>query len=273
MKRNLFRITLLVLFCESLFSQNSPIKVTIYSSDSASKQTTQPTDKPFNSAGLYQNLFKWNYALAGRGILMFNYERHISDNFTFEMGLGITYEDFFFTTYYEIGNFSKKSVVLNSSSSNGVTNSQSLLPNPFENSAKKTGFALEVSPRYYIDKDEFEGFYVSPYVSYRKYNYAVTVDETNNNNGMYSTNSRTFDNLYYSFIDIGGKVGYQYYFLYNERLYYDFYFGFAYRNASVNTLMLTSNNNNGYNSDTYSEYTQKFGLPQVMMGAKLGLSF
>lgn len=268
-KKLLFLIAIPAYF---LRAQNAPpIKITIYSNDSAT--TTQVADKPVNYGGGFKNLIKWNYCLIGRGVLMFNYERHLSNKFTFEAGAGITYADFFFSSYYEIGNFTRSATNTTSNSSTGTITTKSLVPNPFENSAKRIGFAIELSPRFYFEKDEFQGLYISPYISYRKYNYSLTVEETNSTS--YYTNSRTFDDLYYTFLDIGGKMGYQYYFSYNDSFYYDFYIGFAYRSAHVNTLQQTDTQGGYYggSSTTYSEYLQSLGLLHVMLGAKIGFAF
>jgi hypothetical protein len=243
----------------------APIKITIYGADSTGKtQHVENTNSSKSDAGL-KNLLKWNYTLLGRGAFVLNYERHIANKFTFEFGGGITYSDFIFTTYYEIGSMYRRGYTP-VNSSNG--SSQHLLLNPFENSIKGTGFAIETSPKMYFEKDEFEGFYVSPYLAFRKYNYSVTAEDR----GAFGMGNvtRNFD-LSYTHSDFGFKLGYQYYFSDIENLYYDFYFGLTYRKATVNTLMVTEDQSQY--STTHTPYTQQFGYPAILFGAKLGLAF
>lgn len=251
-------------------AQGSPIKVTIFSSDSAAK--TQDVKETQNTPNFYKNLIKWNYTLLGRGMFLLNYERHLANNFTLEIGAGVTYSDFIFTTFYEAKN-DFHATTQASNSPGGAFVTTRVVQTLGDNSTKKFGFGAEISPRFYFDKDEFQGFYLSPYMSYRKYNYACSVEEIDANG--YST-TRAFDNLYYTFLDLGAKVGYQYYFTYRESFYYDFYAGVAYRNAQINTVMQTDTQNNVYGygiTTTYSEYMQKMALPQFMLGAKIGYSF
>ena len=91
----------------------------------------------------------------------------------------------------------------------------------------------------------------------------------------YYYNTKLFDDLYYSFIDLGGKLGYQGNFNYRNSFYYDFYFGFASRKASMLTLQETTTNGGYYgaSTQTYSEYLQSFNLIQVMLGTKIGFAF
>lgn len=264
-------IVCLLFACAFSYAQNSPIKITIYSSDSAAKSVEQTSTTKFSAgSNEYQNVLKWNYCLLGRGVFMINYERQIKNNFTFEFGVGMTFADFVFTTYYEMGNLSLRGYPPTTSTSGGNTIEKRLLINPFEESVKTTGFAFEVSPKYYFDKDEFEGFYLSPYLSYRKYNYALTVMGRDQ---LGQTTTNQFNSLYYNFLDIGAKGGYQYTFGTSDRMYYDFYVGFAYRNANVMTLLVTTESGFFGGSETYTTFEQSFGLPQAMLGAKIGFAF
>jgi len=272
------------------YAQNSPIKITIYSHDS-----TRVINSPGDTAKVvkgqeYKNLLKWNYCLLGRGIFMINYERHLTNILTLEIGLGVTYSDFIFTSFYDVVGSTNSYQTTTTPSGNTVTTS--LLSSPFENSTKHSGMAFELTPRFYVNKDQFEGFYVSPYFSYRNYNYSLTVQETDNTTGAYVVNSRSFDNLNYSFIDVGGKIGYQYspserfsfrnYYgnyghtrtiSYNDRFYYDIYFGVAHRSANFYTLQKTDTQGAMGNSTTYATYLQTLSLIQVMFGAKIGYAF
>jgi hypothetical protein len=269
--------------CTSFLFAQAPIKITIFSYDSTTivkaggDTTTVPKVK-----GL-QNMLKWNISLLGRGVFMLNYERSIGKNISIEIGAGITYSDFIFTQYYDVGSFKKQAYASNINSS-GNTVITSLMKTPFQGATKFAGYAVELNPRYYFNKAEFDGFYVSPFLSYSKYNYGVTVEEETGTSYS-SFNSRSITDLYYTFTDLGFKIGYQlspgdYYssryrsawFGNSDNFYYDFYFGAAYRNVNLMTLKKTEVQ--GYtNTITYSEFLETFNTFRIMGGVKFGFVF
>ncbi len=257
---------LLVFYTYFLVAQ-TPIKVTVFSNDSSN---TLKEYKPVTTMGPNKNIIKLNYCLFGRGVLLFNYERALTKHFTLEVGLGITYSDFIFTQIYDAGQIGNDRIVSNNTSTSGVNISQNILSNPFDNSVNKIGYAMELSPKFYFSRNEFDGFYISPYLSYRKYNFGLTIDDPNSN---FSTSSQTYNDLYYNFLDAGGKIGYNFSISrYSNLYYFDVYAGVARRSVHLNTLMETINNSN-YGIDTYIEYIQTFTIPQFMLGAKFGVAF
>ncbi|HXB41782.1 MAG TPA: tetratricopeptide repeat protein [Bacteroidia bacterium] len=234
---------------------------------------------------IVKNLFKWDFSLMSRGLLLFNYERRLSKNFSLEIGAGAAYSDFIFSFYYDNGGVSKN-VKLDPPSYGWGISTYSLIHNPFSNSTKKLGFAAEVNQRTYLKKNCFEGLYISTYASFREYNYNIKdVNVIRGSRGFdpyYDPNSLDPNpfksyNCNTLFIDAGEKIGYQKHFKKKHSLFYDVYAGIAFREAFVNTLLVTDITNYGYYNApeilTYSKYQQKLSLLNIMLGAKIGFAF
>lgn len=280
------RLLFILLSCCVVYSASSQnvIKVTVYSNDSAHviKAVDSAATQPQGLVG-FRNMFKWNFSMLGRGALIFNYERVINKHFTIEVGFGPTYSDFIFAQYYDIGVFRKGGASTTSTNYNtGTTTTTGLVATPLENATKFVGFSAELNPRYYFDKEEFEGLYISPFLAYSKYNYGVTIEEQTNQNGIYGITPRNFTDLYYTFFDLGFRMGYQFspseYYSHvrrynNDRFCYDIYWGAAYRGVNFNTLMKTETTDPSGTTVTYSEFLQTFSLFRIMVGVKMGFTF
>lgn len=210
-------------------------------------------------------MVKWNYALLGRGVFMANYERNLNEHFTLELGVGITYWDFIYMARYD----AHDSQLNFPTNPNPYGTQQSLVTNLSEDATKHFGYAIEMNPRFYFEKDEFEGLYISGYASYRQYNFGLQVVETNSSSGNTNIVGRDFDNLGYSIIDLGGKMGYQVSWRWNDAVYADIYLGAAYRQVNMHTLLKTQTSSDY----TYSEYYQALSMPSFMFGVKIGYAF
>jgi len=217
-----------------MFSQEgSSIKITVFQPGGLK---TEDTLKPPPST----NLVKWNYCVLSRGVFLMNYEFVLNKKFTVEAGAGLTYRDFIYES----------------------------VKNEFlqEYKKPKINFAVEGAIRFYAkDHYHFEGVYLSPGISYRKYSFDK--QEELYGNGNYAGYSYTFYPGY-SFVDMQFKFGYQYESWWIDGVTTDFYIGCAYRNATSKYYEVASLNNN---STVISPVTKKESFPQILFGFKLGV--
>lgn len=221
----------------------------IYSQDGGSTKITvfQPggvkaddTPKPSPRT----NLVKWNYCILTRGVFLMNYEFALNNKFTAEAGAGLTYRDFIYEAV--------KGEVFN------------------EYKNAKVNLAVEGSIRFYPkDHYDFEGIYLSPGISYRKYSFDN--QKALYGNGYYPGYDNAF-NPGYSFMDMQFRFGYQYESWWIDDVITDFYVGFAYRNATSKYYELSSANNSS-SSTVITPVTKKDSYPQALLGFKLGIVF
>ncbi|MBI2271571.1 MAG: hypothetical protein HYU69_14600 [Bacteroidetes bacterium] len=229
--KDIFLISSL-LFSQFIFAQT---KITVF-------QPSQPipVNRVDSARFVDRNLVKWNYSLLARGVFLLNYEFYISDKFTGEAGVGLTYRDIVFEMMKE-GNF-------------------------LDYGTPVVHLCGEAGIRFYPkDFDNFEGIYLSPMVSYRSYSF----EKATNNNTVSSGNVNGFKPGY-NFLDFQFKFGFQYESLWNLDILGDFYVGFALRNATVSQLVEIQNNNN---TTTYQPSTSTTMYPQPLCGFKLGIPF
>jgi hypothetical protein len=232
-------ILVLIFLSECCFSQeNNTTKITIFQPGGV-KAEDVPKPPPNT------NLIKWNYSMLSRGVFLMNYEFVLTDKLTGEAGVGLTYRDFIYETM----------------------KNESLL----EYRNPKVNFALEAALRFYPKKhDGFEGIYLSPAISYRKYAFDKQVELYGN--GNYAGYSSTFYPGY-SFVDLQFKFGYQYESWWVDDMITDFYIGFGYRSATSKYYEL-STVNGGYSSSTIiTPVTKSESYPQPLFGFKLGVAF
>jgi len=234
--KNSYRLLLILFtFVFSGYAQDDKgTKITIFKPEDATP--TQPAAPQVTSL----NCIKWHYSLLGRGIFLMDYERPISPKFSIEVGAGLTFRDFIFeafrSDYFELGS------------------------DDF-----KFGYALEAGARFYPkEADEFTGFYVSPMVSYRKYNVPQIVSS-----GSQSSSS-TFSPGY-NFTDLQFKIGFCYESLWDFDLLGEVYFGVGVRYAKVSYYGVQYNSMTGVG--VYTPMEKKLQLPQLMAGLKFGLPF
>ncbi len=230
----LFIAGLLMSMC-CFAQENGATKITVFKPED-SNPTNAAASKPSN----YVNCIKWNYTALGRGVFLMNYERIVQKKISAEVGAGLTFRDFLFeafrASYFEGSDF---------------TNA-------------KFGYALEGGIRLYPkDVNEFEGFFISPMVSYRKY----LIPQ--NTSSASSTQPLTTFTPGYNFTDLQFKIGYSYESLWDVDLLGEVYAGVAIRYATVKYYDFDYNN--GVNQ--YTPTTTKLKLPQLLIGFKFGLPF
>lgn len=200
-------------------------------------------DKPADISDL-QHCVKWNYSLLGRGVFLLNYERMFDPKMTIEVGFGITRRDLFYEAYkgrYYIEN-------------------ADLVPD--------VGIAIEGGVRFYpSDFEDFEGVYLSPMISYRKYNYTV---EKVTSSYTYPVLPSSF-NPGYNFLDIQLKFGYQTedFFNWDLDVLTDLYVGFALRNSTAQYYKLE---NTGITT-LLTPVTKRGQYPQALFGCKIAIPF
>gem|GEM_PF-3223020 len=208
----------------------------------------KPEDNKPTNVGTLQNnpdlhCLKWNYSLLTRGIFLMNYEFQFQKKLAAEVGLGITYRDLIFETSHS---------------------------SYFDNTSFKANynFCGEAGIRFYPrDFDDFEGLYLSPMISYRKY--SLTLQDGYSNNPYINTISSFSPG--YNFVDIQLKFGYQYESLWDDDILGDFYVGVAFRNATINSYSEVHNSTTG-GTDYVSTQT-KIQFPQLLFGFKIGVPF
>lgn len=96
------------------------------------------------------NCVKWNLALIGRGVFLFNYERMFFDQLTIELGFGATIRDYIYEAIaldmLLVEDFYREDIIVNK------------------------GFAFEIGPRFFPGGYEnFNGVYFQPLYRLRKY--------------------------------------------------------------------------------------------------------
>jgi len=195
------------------------------------------------------NTIKWNLSLLSRGIFLFDYERVISEHFSLEGGIGVTYRDY----SYEL---------LNSDIS---SDNSSFLDSRFDEAIMtiKPGFAFELSPRIYPRDGYMEGFYFAPIFRYRLYNIMLDNPSVYND----STNTRqTFSgsqNFGYHTSEFGFLVGFQTDQSYWYDITWDYYFGVSLRNNSYKDLQ--------YNGSRLTIVDKTSSTPAILFGVKIGI--
>jgi hypothetical protein len=190
------------------------------------------------------NCIKWNYSLLARGVFLMNYEFPIQKKISAEVGLGLTYRDYLFefshSNYFDIGNTA---------------------------TTGKFGLAVEGGVRLYPkDFDNFEGFFVSPVISYRSYSTPITLSPNSS-----TTQTLSYFTPGYHFVDFQFKIGYSYESLWDDDLLGEVYAGVAIRNATVSYYATNINPNTL--STQYVATKEKLQLPQFLLGFKFGIPF
>jgi hypothetical protein len=187
-KGKTFFFLFLIVSATKLFSQQKDsTKVIIYEPFKSGR-----TIDPKKDIKIDKNCLKWNWSLLARGVFAINYERLITHQLTYQLGVGLTYRDFM----YELGQ-------------DGETYDDGYNVNV------KIGPYVEGSLRFYPSEGDLEGFYLSPYIRYRNYNVEKKME----------------DNYYtagYTMTDIGFNIGVQREVWYTG-IMVESYFGVAYR--------------------------------------------
>lgn len=234
MKKALLSFLLAILLGTAFSQEGDPVKITVFQPGGV-KQDDVPKPPPI------MNLVKWNYSVVSRGVFLMNYEFILNEKFTAEAGAGISYRDFI----YEVA---KREIFLE-------------YRNPNVN------FALEGSFRFYPKGNKgFDGIYLSPTLSYRKYSFDPQMELYGNGYAGYNS---AF-NPGYSFMDLQVKFGYQYESWWITDLIVDFYLGFGYRNVTAKYYELSSGSNYSTN---ITPVTKTDSYPQALLGFKLGIGF
>lgn len=232
--KKVIHVFLFIFLSGKLFCQDgTTTKITIFQPEAANLD-----DQQINK---YRNLIKWNYSLLTRGVFLMNYEYSFSDKFTVEGGLGLTYRDYIFE-------WIKQDVFT-------------------DYTGAKANFCGEAAIRFYPrEHNDFEGVYLSPVISYRKYSF-------NNQEERYSTvvgyNSTFLPG--YSFLDFQFKFGYQYEGWLSWDVVSEFYIGFAYRNVTFKYYeQQEPAPGSSFSYYTYKATTKKESYPHPLLGFKLG---
>lgn len=240
--------TLLIALCLIMISigisqEDKSTKITIFKPGSNAPSTA--SDEPLKKEDIH--CIKWNYSLLGRGVFLMNYEQKFHKYFSAEVGLGLTYRDYIFEMTHDY------------------------YSNTDANNAK-FGFALEGGIRLYPKKfDNFEGFFVSPIISYRTY--SVSFNPSANSSSTYGTPAYSGSSFKpgYNLLDFQFKIGYSYESLWDDDLLGEFYVGVALRKATMRYYGETTNSATG--AYQYIKTTQDITVPQFIIGLKFGVPF
>lgn len=188
---------------------------------------------------------KWNYSLVTRGVFLINYETPLTNKITAEVGVGLAYRDYLFEMTKLLSVFDDDGTF-------------------FEGyGAANTNVCGEVGIRFYPGKfDNFEGVYLSPMISYRKYSFSTEGQSSYYPKGDFTPG--------YNFLDIQFKFGYQYESLWSYDFLSDFYMGFGMRNATVNYYEYVSSSTG---QDYIPVMKELKWYPQVLFGIKFCVPF
>ena len=211
-----------------------------------SQQTAPPTRAHLDTLRhTEKNCFKWNWSVLTRGEFLLNYERYLGGNFTLELGLGITYEDFLFEATY------------NSTSGDFSINPNYGSPSP--------GLGGEAGLRYYLTGyDNLEGLFIETTVSYRPYSYP---------NANFKPITKAIIPGY-NFLDEQFKFGYSASHLLTN-LITEFYVGVGLRNSTITSYEEEEiPGPTIFNQTTlYIPQTTRISYLQFLLGFKLGYPF
>jgi hypothetical protein len=240
MKNLLFVIFLI--YTTNLFSQHTDsAKVIVYDPFNANQTVDVKKDLVHE-----KNIIKWNIGLLGRGAFEMDYERCITDKFTGEVGVGLTYLDFIREAFTNL---------------NGATTDFS-----FQNTTIKYGPLFTADIKFYPKSAlGFEGLYISIPVRFRSYASARKITyEIPNPGGNYIETTSTFqDNSNY--FEYGFIVGNQTN-IYHGDVTWDYFFGVGLNAMSTNGPVLDVNH---IPQQTRDQHTR----PIFFLGIKMGFPF
>jgi hypothetical protein len=211
---------------------NDSTKIVIY--DPFNPNQTVDTKKDITYE---KNQIKWNLGMLMRGAFEMDYERVLGDKFTIQAGAGITYLDLMYSVLRDIESID------------------------MSNMKYKYGPLLTADMRFYPGSvADFDGFYVSLFYRYRKYNAIETVTSYIDNK-TYSTEMTNS----HQHSELGFMVGWQtgdY-----LDLVYDYYFGIG-----LSNITKVSPDRSNYNSLPF-EKTEYLKRPVIFMGIRMGFPF
>lgn len=184
-----------------------------------------------------KNQIKWNLGMIMRGCFEMDYERVLSEKFTFEVGAGVTYVDLIYAVAGDLDNLGGGNVKY------------------------KYGPLVTADMRFYPRSvTDFDGFYISLMYRYRKYNAIETVGyQTNNINYNYEMKN---NHAHSEFGFIVGSQSGDYF-----DLVYDYYFG-----VGISNITKVYPDRGDYNTPP-TESTIESSRPMLYVGLKMGLPF
>ncbi len=233
-------ILIFLLYSFNLFSQvKDSTKITVFDPFNATETVDIQKDIKYD-----KNIVKWNIGMICRGAFEMDYERSISDKFTFEFGAGITYRDLFYNLLTELENdFSS------------------------ENTKYKYGPLLSCGIRFYPQSVlGFDGLYISIPLRYRYYTADKTVTYNNNSSGNYVDYTAVFKNNHEHFeagFIIGRQTGNDW------DLTFDSYIGIGIN--SVNSTKPIYSDVGNFSIPI--QQSETISRPFLLLGVKVGLPF
>ncbi|PWH81387.1 DUF3575 domain-containing protein [Brumimicrobium oceani] len=181
-----------------------------------------------------KNIIKLNLGELFSSDFSLYYERQLTNKLTFEVGAGLTYNDFF-----------------------GHLFSPSLYAPEAYAVDKKMGNSFAVGLRFYTSRT-FDGFYIAPEYKYRKYHWsdeAQFIDTDANIPGLYLDESR---------VHSIARLSFGYALFYSNNIQFDFQTG-------IGLSSITEKIYNPYSGEL--ETTKVNFRPRVNLGFKLGYAF
>lgn len=227
MKKNILVVLALVLSLKA-FSQDGP-KVVVF--NSPQEERTQMN---------LHNLVKFGMLEPFAGSFTFYYERVLTENFTAEVGLGLTLDNYFNLLISDnLGNLNSGDYV------------------------SSVGPVFTLGARYYPELAP-EDFYVSPEFRFRGYN---------------SSEKRTVDGVLTTFKTpssyASGRLTFGYQYFVSKNVFWDFYGGFGITAVNFTTLdsQVITDPSTGMTTTNYSLIEEGGLRPTLHIGIKLGLGF
>jgi hypothetical protein len=185
-------------------------------------------------------LIKWHFSLVSRGMLLMDYEFALNNKFTAEVGAGATYRDFIY---------------------------EENVNNAFLDYRKpKANIGVEGALRFYPNgHEDFEGVYLSPCISYRRYLFSPQKELYGN--GNYAGYSSTFSPGY-NFLDTQFKLGYMVKGWWFDNMITDISVGFAYRTVQEKHYDLIQVNTMYGTATDIQPISKTDAFPQFLFGLK-----
>lgn len=237
MKRFVFTLFLMQLFCLGLFSQN-PRQIRILDEE---EPVPQETTKRYTRKGkIPANIIKFSFLSPFRGDYGLLYERRITPWLSIQAGGGITTRDKVFERF-----------------TSGTFNSPQ-----FKSSI---GFSAKAGIRFYPISDGWmSGMFISPDFVYREYILDANLTQFDTDNNPSPQKLRCG----YIFKEYRLLLGQSYDFIFRN-LYLEYYIGLVFRENSESTPLYNNNDQGAY----YTRTSQYRFQPGIAFNASVGYAF
>lgn len=245
------RVILSVVFiciCSALLSQDSiTTKVIFFDEEDMSNYDSKSNE------GLKKNTIKFNPLLILNGEIPVYYERALTESFTAEVGIGMTFKNY-------MKNFWQQAI------------DESYEDFRYEEKEEKTNshHTFKLGARYYTGGVALDGFYFALEYANRKYSTDLTLTNSKSTLGGFNrqdvTESFTVSDHFSEFKIIAGSQTFNYW----DNFFADSYFGIGIRQNNA-TVLTSDDDSNG--NIVYQLKKESSSAPSFYLGFKVGFEF